>query len=80
MAHTGDKALGKRLRERRRAKGMSLAEVGAALSKPVSARTVLAYEYGEIQPGSIQCMRELADVLDTSVAYLVGECDKPAIM
>lgn len=77
MPGTGDKLLGARMKTRRLALGLELEEVGAALTPRVVGRTVRAYEDGANEPRTVEALRQIARVLQTTVAYLVGETDNP---
>ena len=65
--------LGERIRERRIHKNMSLRELAEALG--VSAPTVQRYENGTIRNIDSNTLTRLAEALDTSVSYLVGESE-----
>lgn len=69
--------LTKRLRERRKAMGMTQAEIAEAIG--VSPKTVSHWETGERLPDFPTILR-LAQVLATSVAYLGGETSDPRSM
>lgn len=77
MPRTGDKLLGARLKARRLGLGLELEEVGSELRPRVAARTIRSYEDGVHSPSSIEALRQIAHVLKTTVAYLVGETDNP---
>jgi transcriptional regulator with XRE-family HTH domain len=61
---------GKRLRDCRKEKGLSQSEVAKSLSTNHS--VIGKYERDDVKP-SIDVAKKLADLLDTTVAYLVGE-------
>lgn len=66
--------LGKRLRELRQQKGLSLEEVGRLLS--MSFNAIAMYERGERTPPAHRLQR-LADFYGVSVDYLLGRTDDP---
>lgn len=69
------KIFGERLRAARKAKGYAnSAELGEILS--VGNSTVSRWEAGEREP-SLETVKKLAEILDVSVAYLMGETDFP---
>ncbi|SCP97897.1 Helix-turn-helix [Anaerobium acetethylicum] len=61
--------IGKRIREQRKAKGLSQTELAKMLEK--SLRTIQKYENGEIEP-SLAMIHALAKNLDTTATYLIG--------
>ena len=63
-------SIGKRMKERRKALGYSVEDIAARLGK--SPATVYRYESGDIEklPGDL--LAPLADILNTSPAYLMG--------
>jgi transcriptional regulator with XRE-family HTH domain len=61
---------GKRLRDCRKEKGLSQSEVAKSLNTNHS--VIGKYERDDVKP-SIDVAKKLADLLDTTVAYLVGE-------
>lgn len=63
---------GKRLRDCRKEKGLSQNEVAKLLNTNHS--VIGKYERDDVNP-SIDAVRRLAELLDTTVAYLVGEAD-----
>ncbi|MCH2046364.1 MAG: helix-turn-helix domain-containing protein [Saprospiraceae bacterium] len=63
---------GKRLRDCRKEKGLSQNEVAKLLNTNHS--VIGKYERDDVNP-SIDAVKRLADLLDTTVAYLVGEAD-----
>jgi transcriptional regulator with XRE-family HTH domain len=63
---------GKRLRECRKEKGLSQNEVAKLLNTNHS--VIGKYERDDVNP-SIDAVKRLAELLDTTVAYLVGEAD-----
>lgn len=69
---TGDDGLdlGDRLREVRKARGMSLYDVQERTGRHLS--TIAKYERGERRP-SVEMLRELAEVYDVTVSDLVDE-------
>lgn len=69
-----DNVLGNRLKELREAKGLSFGKLAKILEK--SKTTVIGYEHGYRFP-LLRDIDDLAEALDTSVAYLIGETDIP---
>lgn len=63
---------GKRLRDCRKGKGLSQNEVAKLLN--TSHSVIGKYERDDVNP-SIDAVKRLAELLDTTVAYLVGEAD-----
>ncbi|ATL48193.1 transcriptional regulator [Chitinophaga caeni] len=63
---------GKKLREGREAKGFSQAELARQIKSHHS--IVGKYERDEVKP-TIDVVKKLADVLDTTVGYLLGETE-----
>lgn len=63
---------GKRLRDCRKEKGLSQNEVAKLLKTNHS--VIGKYERDDVNP-SIDAVKRLAELLDTTVAYLVGEAD-----
>ena len=63
---------GKRLRDCRKDKNLSQNEVAKALNTNHS--VIGKYERDDVNP-SIDAVKRLAELLDTTVAYLVGETD-----
>jgi transcriptional regulator with XRE-family HTH domain len=61
---------GKKLRECREAKGISQSEVAKLLSTNHS--IIGKYERDEVKP-TVDVVKKLADTLDTTVGYLLGE-------
>lgn len=62
---------GKRIKERRESLGMTLEEVGRGLG--VNKSTIKRYEDGVTKRITIATYEKLADILDTTVLYLMGE-------
>lgn len=67
---------GKRLRECRKEKGLSQNEVAKLLNTNHS--VIGKYERDDVNP-SIDAVKRLAELLNTTVAYLVGEADTDAL-
>jgi transcriptional regulator with XRE-family HTH domain len=63
---------GKKLREAREAKGFSQAELAKHISSYHS--IIGKYERDEVKP-SIDVVKKIADVLDTTAGYLLGETE-----
>lgn len=66
--------MGKRIRERRKSKGLTMKELGAKLNLAES--TIAGYEAGYREP-SASMLEKIAEVLDTSTDYLLGRTDDP---
>ncbi len=64
--------MGKRIRELRKASGMTQAELAAKLG--VSSSAVGMYEQGRREPDS-NIMRKLCTIFDVSGDYLLGQCE-----
>ena len=71
-------SIGKRIKERRKALGYSAEELAARLGK--SPATIYRYESGDIEKLPGELIAPLAELLNTSPAYLLGmeETDLPA--
>lgn len=67
---------GQRLTERRRASGLSQQELADVFG--TSPSTIGKYERGKMKP-SIEAAARLAQLLDTTVAYLLGEIDTASL-
>jgi transcriptional regulator with XRE-family HTH domain len=65
-----------RLKERRNFLGMTLVDVGERLG--VTRGTVSRWETGDREP-SDAIKKKLAEIYNTSVAYLLGETDEPSL-
>ena len=74
---TGDAVLAARIRARRLYWGLSPEELGDQMAPKAAGRTVRSWEDATGAPQSIEGLRQLARILHTSVAYLVGETDEP---
>ena len=68
---------GKKLRERREAKGLSQKELAKLLNTSYS--VIGKYERDEMQP-SIEAAKKIAKLIDTTVGYLLGETDEENIL
>lgn len=66
-------SFGKKLREAREAKSLSQSEVAKLLSTNHS--IIGKYERDEVKP-TIDVVKRLADVLNTTVGFLLGETDE----
>jgi len=66
---------GARIKERREALGMTLEEVGNGLG--VNKSTIKRYEDGVTKRITIATYEKLAEILDTTPLYLMGESDNP---
>lgn len=71
---TGDPIVAERLRARAAALGLTREAIAAAFIPPINYRTAGTYLTGKRDP-STHRKRELARILETTVAYLVGETD-----
>jgi len=65
-------SFGKKLREAREAKSFSQAELARQISSHHS--IIGKYERDEVKP-TVDVIKKLADVLDTTISYLMGETD-----
>lgn len=65
-------SFGTRLRESRKLKGFSQNELAGILNTNHS--VIGKYERDDVKP-SIDAVKRLAEVLDTTIAYLLGEAD-----
>ena len=68
---------GKKLRERREAKGLSQKELAKLLSTSYS--VIGKYERDEMLP-SIEAAKKIAKLIDTTVGYLLSETDEENIL
>lgn len=66
-----ESAFGQRLRLSRRAAGLSLRQLAAAIDHAVSAQAIGQYEQGRMLPGSDTALR-LAEALEVPLAYLMS--------
>lgn len=66
--------MGSRIRERREAKGLTQDDIVNIVG--VGKTTISAYENGKVDI-SISRLVDLANVLETTVSYLIGETDDP---
>jgi transcriptional regulator with XRE-family HTH domain len=69
--------LGKRIAQIRKQRGLIQEELAAKVD--VSIDSVRRWEQGKIDP-RLSEMKKLAVILDTSVAYLIGETDDPCLL
>ena len=67
-------AFKERLKEKRRARGMSQAELAERVG--VTSRTIQNYELGSRKPQNMEVVQKLADVLNTTTDYLLGNADR----
>lgn len=65
---------GKRLRELRKSKNLTMKELGGKMSLAES--TISGYEIGNRKP-DMEILQKLADFFEVSVDYLLGRTDKP---
>ena len=63
-------SVGTRMKERRKALGYSVEDIAARLGK--SPATIYRYESGDIEKLPGELLAPLADILNTSPAYLMG--------
>lgn len=75
MELTERQLIGKRIKERREAKGLTLEQVAFAINKTFP--TVAKYESGEIKNIDIMVISTIADITDTDVDYLLLRGDTP---
>lgn len=66
--------IGERIRERRKAKGLTMKELGQKINLAES--TIAGYESNYREP-SASTLEKIAKVLDTSTDYLLGRTDNP---
>ena len=66
--------IGKRIRDRRQKLNLSLEDVAKQLNK--NRTTVYRYEKGDIENLPLETLKPLAEILDTTPAYLMGWEDK----
>ena len=69
-----DNILGQRIKERRNVKGFTQKTLAGLVG--VETNTVWKWEKGTIKPG-FESSKSIAAILDTTVAYLMGEADDP---
>lgn len=62
--------IGKRIKERRKALGMSADEMGAKLGKDRS--TIYRYEKGDIENLPLEILEPIAKILQTTPGYIMG--------
>lgn len=67
-------AFKERLKEKRKALGMSQAELAARAG--VTSRTIQNYELGSRKPQNMEVVQKLADALNTTTDYLLGNADR----
>lgn len=67
-------AFKERLKEKRKEAGLSQAELAALVG--VTSRTIQNYELGTRKPQNVEVVQKLADVLDTTTDYLLGNADR----
>lgn len=63
-----------RLKEKRKEAGLSQAELAARVG--VTSRTIQNYELGTRKPQNVEVVQKLADVLNTTTDYLLGNADR----
>ena len=68
---------GKRIKERRKARGMTAAQLGELIGRDRA--TIYRYENGYLEKIDIEILRKIAKELGTSVEYLTGETDDPDV-
>ena len=66
--------IGNRIRERRQELNLSVEDVAKQLNK--NRTTVYRYEKGDIENLPLETLKPLAEILDTTPAYLMGWEDK----
>ena len=67
-------AFKERLKEKRKEAGISQAELAARVG--VTSRTIQNYELGTRKPQNVEVVQKLADVLNTTTDYLLGNADR----
>lgn len=67
--------VGKRIQARRKELNMSIEELATRLNK--NRTTIYRYEKGDIENLPLDALKPLAEILETSPAYLMGWEDKP---
>lgn len=75
MEITDRQKIGKRIKERREANGLTLEQVADAINKTFP--TVAKYESGEIKNIDIMVISKIADMTDTDIDYLLLKIDTP---
>lgn len=75
MELTDRQLIGKRIKERREAKGLTLEQVAFAIDKTFP--TVAKYESGEIKNIDIMVISTIADMTDTDIDYLLLKINTP---
>ena len=67
-------AFKERLKEKRKEAGLSQAELAVLVG--VTSRTIQNYELGTRKPQNVEVVQKLADVLNTTTDYLLGNADR----
>ncbi len=67
-------AFKERLKEKRKEAGLSQAELAARVG--VTSRTIQNYELGTRKPQNVEVVQKLADVLNTTTDFLLGNADR----
>ena len=67
-------AFKERLKEKRKEAGLSQTELAARVG--VTSRTIQNYELGTRKPQNVEVVQKLADVLNTTTDYLLGNADR----
>lgn len=67
-------AFKERLKEKRKALGMSQTELAERVG--VTSRTIQNYELGSRKPQNMEVVQKLADALNTTTDYLLGNADR----
>jgi|GEM_PF-4260033 len=75
MRKTGQ-SFGERIRQARKLRGMSTAELASALN--ISETTLRTWETSEVEL-PIETTKKIVGALDVSVSYLLGESDNPEL-
>lgn len=75
MELTDRQLIGRRIKERREAKGLTLEQVAFAIDKTFP--TVAKYESGEIKNIDIMVISTIADMTDTDIDYLLLKINTP---
>ena len=67
-------AFKERLKEKRKEAGLSQADLAARVG--VTSRTIQNYELGTRKPQNVEVVQKLANILNTTTDYLLGNADR----